>query len=211
MNTWNLTVMDLIIIYQIFFAALHFFGEMHFPSLPHWLGLGHVICFSQWSINKHDCCRGTFWLLLIPLTFTWIKHALGIHYYKEGEKKTLISLRLNLSLYPRPAVPLHEAELPSSANLLQPSQSACTFVRVRNTGPRKPQSLGFCFTALMKQKIAKFTTNIYWIHNCDIVTYNSKFIFGLNPISGTELPKPLQFPKWSEPQKCFFVMFLRWL
>lgn len=30
---------------------------------------------------------------------------------------------------------------------------------------------------------------------CDIMTYNTKYIFGLYPTSGTELLKPLVFPK----------------
>ena len=30
---------------------------------------------------------------------------------------------------------------------------------------------------------------------CDIVIYNKKYIFGLCPVSGTELLKPLEFSK----------------
>lgn len=114
MNTWNLTVMDLIIIYQIFFPALTFLGRC--TSLPFPTDLGRATWFASVSevLTSMTTAEAQFGFCLYP-TFTWIKHALGIHYYKEGEKKTLISLRLNLSLYPCPAVPLHEAELPSSA------------------------------------------------------------------------------------------------
>ena len=37
--------------------------------------------------------------------------------------------------------------------------------------------------------------NICDIVICDIVVYSKKYIFGLCPVSGTELLKPLQFPK----------------
>ena len=37
----------------------------------------------------------------------------------------------------------------------------------------------------------------FYFSLCDIVIYNKKYVFGLfSVISGTELLKPLGFPKW---------------
>ena len=44
---------------------------------------------------------------------------------------------------------------------------------------------------------------------CDIVIYNKKCTFGLHPVSGTELLKPLEFPVM-RAIKVSLVMLMRW-
>lgn len=76
--------MDLIS-YQIFFSVPPHFGPMYF--LLHWLRMGHVTCFGQWTVNKQDWNRDMVWYM--PKLRTFImrkKHALGTHWYKKAEK-----------------------------------------------------------------------------------------------------------------------------
>lgn len=52
--------------------------------------------------------------------------------------------------------------------------------------------------------------NKTWVNSCEVVIYNRKQIFGLPPIPGTAILKPLEFPVM-RVTKVFFVTSMTWL
>lgn len=56
-----------------------------------------------------------------------------------------------------------------------------------------------------KQKTGGPVTNAW----CDMGIYNKNYIFGLPPVSGIQLPTPLEFPKRGKQFKAPLVMLMR--
>lgn len=83
MDTWNSTVMDLIIVYQVLFPVPHLLGQIYFPSSLTWVGP----CDLLWS-KKHDRNRGMVWLIPILLAFTMRKTCLRDSLVQDSKKNT---------------------------------------------------------------------------------------------------------------------------